>query len=41
MHRILWREKVQGGKVIFIGVLAVTLLAYLLIVWEDKLNDRP
>jgi hypothetical protein len=24
---------------IFLGVIAVTILAYLLIVWEDKLNE--
>jgi len=25
--------------VIFLGVIAATILAYLLIVWEDKLNE--
>jgi len=25
---------------IFLGVIAVTIIAYLLIVWEDKLNER-
>jgi hypothetical protein len=27
------------GGVIFLGVIAATILAYLLIVWEDKLNE--
>jgi hypothetical protein len=26
--------------VIFLGVVLITIIAYLLIVWEDKLNER-
>jgi hypothetical protein len=32
----------DGGesKMIFLGVILATIVAYLLIVWEDKLNER-